>query len=65
MFVSLNRPAVLLASFSIFFECNNGPLYSLSLENNNIYLDEGIVWLRRLFPDLKVLNLAGNKVCIS
>lgn len=37
-------------------------LYGLSLENNHIYMGEGLVWIRRLFPDLKVLDLAGNKV---
>lgn len=37
-------------------------LYGLSLKNNHIYLDEGLVWIRRLFPGLKVLDLGNNKV---
>lgn len=37
-------------------------LNTLSLENNNIYLTSGLIWIRRNFPDLKTLNLSGNQV---
>jgi len=62
LFVPLNRPAVLLAALNMVAQHTKHDLYGLSLENNNIYLDEGLVWIRRLFPELKVLDLAGNKV---
>jgi len=39
-------------------------LYCLNLANNYIYLGEGLTWIRRLFPELKVLDLADNKVCV-
>lgn len=64
MFVPLNRPAVLLAALNIVAQHTKHDLYGLSLENNHIYLGEGLVWIRRLFPELKVLDLAGNKVRI-
>lgn len=63
MFVPLNKPSVLLAALNMIAQHTNHDLYGLSLEKNYIYLDDGIVWLRRLFPNLKVLNLAHNKVC--
>lgn len=62
LFVPLNRPAVLLAALNLIAQLTKHNLYSLSLENNNIYLGEGFVCIRRLFPELKELNLAGNKV---
>lgn len=65
MFVPLNRPAVLLAALNMLAQHTEHDLYGLSLENNYIYLGEGLVWIRRLFPELKVLDLAGNKVCIN
>lgn len=37
-------------------------LYGLSLKKNYIYLSEGLIWIRRLFPELKVLDLSENKV---
>ncbi|XP_060842102.1 nuclear RNA export factor 1-like isoform X1 [Rhopalosiphum padi] len=61
LFVPLNRPAVLLAALNIVAQHTKHDLYGLSLENNHIYLGEGLVWIRRLFPELKVLDLAGNK----
>ncbi|KAL4152884.1 hypothetical protein QTP88_000717 [Uroleucon formosanum] len=61
LFVPLNRPAVLLAALNMVAQHTKHDLYGLSLENNHIYLDEGLIWIRRLFPELKVLNLAGNK----
>ncbi|XP_060870754.1 nuclear RNA export factor 1 [Metopolophium dirhodum] len=62
MFVPLNRPAVLLAALNIAAQHTKHDLYGLSLENNHIYLGEGLKWIRRLFPELKVLNLASNKL---
>ncbi|XP_029344670.1 nuclear RNA export factor 1-like [Acyrthosiphon pisum] len=62
LFVPLNRPAVLLAALNIAAQHTKHDLYGLSLENNHIYLGEGLKWIRRLFPELKVLNLAGNKL---
>lgn len=62
LFVPLNRPAVLLSALNLAAQLTRYDLYGLSLENNHIYVDEGLVWIRRLFPELKVLNLAGNKV---
>ncbi|CAI6357453.1 unnamed protein product [Macrosiphum euphorbiae] len=61
LFVPLNRPAVLLAALNMVAQHTKHDLYSLCLENNHIYLNEGLVWIRRLFPELKVLDLAGNK----
>ncbi|XP_025206227.1 nuclear RNA export factor 1-like [Melanaphis sacchari] len=61
LFVPLNRPAVLLAALNIVAQHTKHDLYGLSLENNHIYLGEGLIWIRRLFPELKVLDLAGNK----
>ncbi|KAE9523233.1 hypothetical protein AGLY_016369 [Aphis glycines] len=61
LFVPLNRPTVLLAALKIVAQHTKHNLYGLSLENNHIYLGEGLVWIRRLFPELKVLDLAGNK----
>lgn len=62
LFVSLNHPAVLLAALTIVAHYTKNELYGLSLENNHIYLGQGLMWIRRLFPNLKVLDLAGNKV---
>jgi len=62
LFVPLNRPAVLLAALNMVAQHTKHDLYGLSLENNYIYLGEGLIWIRRLFPELKVLDLAGNKV---
>jgi len=62
LFVPLNRPAVLLAALNMVAQHTKHDLYGLSLENNHIYLGEGLIWIRRLFPELKVLDLAGNKV---
>ncbi|KAE9530486.1 hypothetical protein AGLY_010948 [Aphis glycines] len=60
LFVPLNQPAVLLAVLNIVAQHTD--LYGLSrLANNHIYLGENLIWIRRLFPDLKVLDLAGNK----
>ncbi|CAH1731565.1 unnamed protein product [Aphis gossypii] len=61
LFVPLNRPTVLLAALKIVAQHTKHNLYGLSLENNHIYLGEGLVWIRRFFPELKVLDLAGNK----
>uniref|UniRef100_A0A2S2NTW4 Nuclear RNA export factor 1 n=2 Tax=Schizaphis graminum TaxID=13262 RepID=A0A2S2NTW4_SCHGA len=61
LFVPLNRPAVLLAALNIVAQHTKHDLYGLSLENNHIYLGEGLIWIRRLFPELKVLDLAGNR----
>jgi len=65
MFVPLNRPTVLLAALNMVAQLTKHDLYGLSLENNHIYLGEGLKWIRRLFPELKILNLAGNKVMCS
>lgn len=65
LFVPLNRPAVLLAALNMVAQHTKHDLYGLSLENNHIYLGEGLIWIRRLFPELKVLDLAGNKVKIK
>lgn len=62
LFVPLNQPAVFLAALNIIAKHTNHNLYGLSLEKNNIYLNEGLVFIRRLFPELKVLNLADNLV---
>lgn len=64
LFVSLNRPAVLLAALNIAAQHTKNDVYCLSLKNNHIYLSEGLLWIRRLFPELKVLDLAGNKVIL-
>ncbi|XP_016663786.1 nuclear RNA export factor 1-like [Acyrthosiphon pisum] len=61
LFVPLNQPAVLLVAINMVAQHTKHDLYGLSLENNHIYLDEGLVWIRRLFPELKVLDFAGNK----
>ncbi|XP_025202678.1 nuclear RNA export factor 1-like [Melanaphis sacchari] len=61
LFVPLNRPAVLLVALNMAAQHTKHDLYGLSLENNHIYLGEGLIWIRRLFPELKVLDLAGNK----
>lgn len=62
LFVPLNRPSILLAALNMVVQYIHHDLYSLSLENNHIYLSEGLVWIRRLFPELKELNLAKNKL---
>ncbi|KAE9530577.1 hypothetical protein AGLY_011039, partial [Aphis glycines] len=59
LFVPLNQPAVLLEVLKIVAQYTD--LYGLNLANNHIYLGENLIWIRRLFPDLKVLDLAGNK----
>ncbi|VVC38388.1 Nuclear transport factor 2,TAP C-terminal (TAP-C) domain,Nuclear transport factor 2, eukaryote,UBA- [Cinara cedri] len=61
LFVPLNRPAILLAALNIVAEHTKSELFGLSLENNHIYMSEGLVWISRLFPNLKVLDLSGNK----
>ncbi|VVC28362.1 Hypothetical protein CINCED_3A015947 [Cinara cedri] len=61
LFVTLNRPAVLLVALNIVAQHTKSELFGLSLENNHIYMGEGLIWIRRLFPNLKVLDLAGNK----
>lgn len=65
LFVPLNRPAVLLAALNMAAQYTKHDLYCLNLANNCIYLGEGLIWIRRLFPELKVLDLAGNKVMYS
>lgn len=65
LFVPLNRPAVLLATLNIAAQHTKHNLYHLNLARNNIYLGDGLVWIRRLFPELKVLVLADNKVMCS
>lgn len=62
LFVPLNRPAVLLVALNIAAQITNHNLYTLNLESNQIYLGEGLVWIRRLFPELKILKLGDNKV---
>lgn len=62
LFVPLNRPSVLLATLNIAAQYTKHELRRLSLENNHIYLKEGLVWIRRLFPKLKALDLTGNNV---
>ncbi|XP_022175908.1 nuclear RNA export factor 1-like isoform X2 [Myzus persicae] len=62
LFVPLNRPAVLLAALNMAAQYTKHDLYCLNLANNCIYLGEGLIWIRRLFPELKVLDLAGNKL---
>ncbi|VVC36819.1 Nuclear transport factor 2,TAP C-terminal (TAP-C) domain,Nuclear transport factor 2, eukaryote,UBA- [Cinara cedri] len=61
LFVPLNQPAVLLVALNIAAKITKHDLYSLNLENNHIYLGEGLVWIRRLFPKLKTLELADNR----
>ncbi|KAE9534786.1 hypothetical protein AGLY_008078 [Aphis glycines] len=61
LFVPLNRPAVLLATLNIAAQHTKHNLNHLNLARNNIYLGDGLVWIRRLFPELKVLVLADNK----
>jgi len=63
--VPLNQPAILLEALNIVAQYTNNDLYGLSFKNNHIYLEEYLIWIRRLFPDLKVLDLAGNKVIWS
>jgi len=65
LFVPLNRPAVLLVALNMVAQHTKNDLYCLNLANNNIYLGEGLTWIRRLFPELKVLDLADNKVICS
>lgn len=62
LFVPLNRPAVLLTALNMAAQYTKHDLCCLNLANNYIYLGEGLTWIRRLFPELKVLDLAGNKV---
>ncbi|XP_050438937.1 nuclear RNA export factor 1-like isoform X2 [Adelges cooleyi] len=62
MFVPLNQPAFLLAALNLIAQQTKYDMYGLSLENNYIYLGEGLIWIRRLFPDLKILDLSGNKL---
>jgi len=62
LFVPLNRPAVLLAALNMAAQYTRHDLYCLNLANNYIYLSEGLIWIRRLFPELKMLDLADNKV---
>jgi len=62
LFVPLNRPAVLLAALNMAAQYTKHDLYCLNLAKNYIYLGEGLTWIRRLFPELKVLDLADNKV---
>lgn len=62
LFAPLNQPAVLLVALNMVSHYTKCNLYELSLENNHIYLSEGLVWIRRLFPKLTVLDLGGNKV---
>ncbi|XP_050434890.1 nuclear RNA export factor 1-like [Adelges cooleyi] len=62
MYAPLNQPTFLLAALNLVAQQEKYDLYGLSLENNLIYLGKGLAWIRRLFPDLKVLNLAGNKL---
>jgi len=65
LFVPLNHPAVLLATLNIVAQHTKNDLYGLSLSDNFIYSGEGLIWIRRLFPDLKALDLSGNKVKIN
>lgn len=62
MFVPLNQPAFLLVALNMAAEYFQNDLLSMILKNNHIYLSDGIVWLRRLFPGLQLLDLTGNKV---
>ncbi|CAI6365160.1 unnamed protein product [Macrosiphum euphorbiae] len=62
LFVPLNRPAVLLAALNMAAQYTKHDLYCLNLAKNYIYLGEGLTWIRRLFPELKVLDLADNKL---
>lgn len=62
LYVPLNWPSFLIAVLHLAAQYTKYDLYALSLEHNNIYLGEGLVWIRRLFPNLKILNLTGNKV---
>ncbi|XP_060841874.1 nuclear RNA export factor 1-like [Rhopalosiphum padi] len=62
LFVPLNQPAILLAALNMAAQHTKHDLYCLSLANNHIYLGEGLTWIRRLFPELKVLDLAANKL---
>ncbi|XP_025191697.1 nuclear RNA export factor 1-like [Melanaphis sacchari] len=61
LFAPLNRPTIFLAVINRAAQYTKHDLYGLSLENNNIYLGEGFIWIRRFFPELKVLDLAENK----
>jgi len=51
-----------LSAFKIVAQHIKNDLYGLSLSDNHIYLGEELIWIRRFFPDLKVLDLSGNKV---
>ncbi|XP_016655990.1 nuclear RNA export factor 1 isoform X2 [Acyrthosiphon pisum] len=62
LFVPLNRPAVLLAALNMAAQYTKHDLCCLNLSKNYIYLGEGLTWIRRLFPELKVLDLADNKL---
>ncbi|XP_050530876.1 nuclear RNA export factor 1-like isoform X2 [Daktulosphaira vitifoliae] len=62
LYCPLNWPSFLLTVLHLGAQFTKHDLYGLSLEYNNIYLGEGLVWIRRLFPDLKILNLTGNKL---
>ena len=62
LFVPLNQPAVLLTALNMVAQYTKHDLYCLSLANNHIYLGEGLTWIRRLFPELKMLDLTDNKV---
>lgn len=54
-----------MSALNIVAQHTKNDLYGLSLSDNHIYLGEGLIWIRRLFPDLKVLDLSGNKVNIN
>ncbi|XP_015373153.1 PREDICTED: nuclear RNA export factor 1-like isoform X2 [Diuraphis noxia] len=62
LFVPLNRPAILLAALNMAAQYTKHDLYCLNLAKNYIYLGEGLTWIRRLFPELKVLDLSDNKL---
>ncbi|XP_050442615.1 nuclear RNA export factor 1 [Adelges cooleyi] len=61
LFVTLNEPRFLIEALNMASKITND-LNTLSLENNNIYLTSGLIWIRRNFPDLKTLNLSGNQL---
>lgn len=62
LFLPLNQPLFLIVALKIGAAYVKHDLHSLSLKKNHIYLSEGLVWIRRLFPELKALDLGDNKV---
>lgn len=62
LFLPLNHPLFFMVALKMGAEYVKHDLYGLSLKKNHIYLNEGFIWIRRLFPELKVLDLGDNKV---